>query len=183
MLNRFLQEKCIQLQFYILFKTNLIVNFLQRFLRNYIKCSNQYFHSCFYSPECHQSVSFDSNVLQTNHCSSLATGSDWTKFTNCEQQVNTMSRISVSLTAQVSNILLYWKRPLKWPKLNYWINQMIQIIERQKNIAFLALIHVSAVIFFSRWLQIAHDDIPKRHSKSVMIWTYNLRLRNFNIWR
>ena len=43
MLNRFLQEKRIQLQVYILFKTNLIVNVLQRLLRNYIKCSNQYF--------------------------------------------------------------------------------------------------------------------------------------------
>ena len=76
MLNRFLQEKRIQLQVYILFKTNLIVNVLQRLLRNYIKCSNQYFHSRFYSPECHQSVSFDSNVLRRNRCSSLATGSE-----------------------------------------------------------------------------------------------------------
>ena len=56
MLNRFLYKKRISLQVYKLFKTNFIVNFLQRFVRNYIKCSNQYFHSRFYSPECHQSV-------------------------------------------------------------------------------------------------------------------------------
>ena len=138
---------------YILFKTNFIVKILQRFLRNYIKCSNSIFILVFIHQSAN-SLSFDSKGLGRNHCSSLATGSDWTKFTTCEQQVNTMSRISVSLTTQTSSLLLYWKRPLKWLKSNHWIHQMIRFktFEREKNIAFLMLIHILAVIFFSRWL-------------------------------
>ena len=60
---------------YILFKTNFIVKILQRFLRNYIKCSNSIFILVFIHQSAN-SLSFDSKGLGRNHCSSLATGSD-----------------------------------------------------------------------------------------------------------